>query len=75
MFVNTNDFRENNFFSVFVYILGKCSGKYSTLCVWSNVKQKKKKKLTPKTTGIHQNHRNLPPPPPPPPHPTTKPKS
>jgi hypothetical protein len=43
MFVNTNDFRENNFFSVFVYILGKCSGKYSTLCVWSNVKQNKKK--------------------------------
>jgi hypothetical protein len=26
-------------FSVFVCTLGKCSIKYSTLCVWSNVKQ------------------------------------
>ena len=32
------------FFQCFVCILEKCSGKYSTLCVWSNVKQKKKKK-------------------------------
>ena len=37
-----------------VCILGKCSEKYSTLCVWSNVKQNNNKKPTSKTTGIHQ---------------------
>ena len=42
------------FFQCFVCILEKCSGKYSTLCVWSNVKKKKKKKPTPKITGIQQ---------------------
>ena len=55
IFSNTNDFRENNFFTVFVCILGKCSGKYSTRCVWSNVKQIKKKNTT-------QHHRILQPP-------------
>ena len=46
------------FFLVFVCILEKCSRKYCTLCVWSNVKQnnkkRKKKKTTSKTTGIDQ---------------------
>jgi hypothetical protein len=41
-------------FLVSVCILGKCFEKYSTLCVWSNVKQNNNKKTTPKTTGIHQ---------------------
>ena len=40
-------------FPVFVCILGKCSEKYSTLCVWSNVKQNKEKTHT-------QNHWNPP---------------
>jgi hypothetical protein len=43
------------FFSVFVCILGKCSGKYSTLCVWSNVKQNNKKNPHPKPPESTKN--------------------
>jgi hypothetical protein len=59
MFVNANDFRENNFFSVFVYILGKCSEKYSTLCVWSSVKQNNKNshKKPPESTTTTPNNK------------------
>jgi hypothetical protein len=49
------------FFPVFVCIIGKYSGKYSTLCVWSNVKQNKKQP-TPKTTASHRNPPRNPPP-------------
>ena len=53
---------------MFVCILGKCFGKYSTLCVWSNVKQNNNKKPTPKTTGNGNHHCQ---PPKPTPQPTT----
>ena len=51
------------FFSVFVCILGKCSGKYSTLCVWSNVKQNNKKYPHPKPpeSTKNRNHHCQPP--------------
>ena len=39
---------------MFVCILRKCSKTYFILCVWSNIKQNNKKKLTPKTTEINQ---------------------
>jgi hypothetical protein len=43
------------FFSVFVCTLGKCSGKYSTLCVWSNVKQINRKYPHPKPPESTKN--------------------
>jgi hypothetical protein len=39
MFANANDLQENICFSSVCLHSEKCSGKYSTLCVWSNVKQ------------------------------------
>jgi hypothetical protein len=43
------------FFSVFVCTLGKCSRKYSTLCVWSNVKQINRKYPHPKPPESTKN--------------------
>ena len=59
-----------NFFLVFVCILGKCSGKYSTLCVWSNVKQNNKKNLYPKPSESTKNGNHHCQPPKPTPQPT-----
>ena len=50
MFANANNLQENACFSDVGLHLGKCSRKYFTLCVWSNVKQNKTKPI-PKTTG------------------------
>ena len=54
MFANVNNLQENACFSDVCLHLGKCSRKYFTLCVWSNVKQNKTKPI-PKTTG-NGNH-------------------
>ena len=62
--------RKINFFLVFVCILGKCSGKYSTLCVWSNVKQNNKKNLYPKPSESTKNGNHHCQPPKPTPQPT-----
>ena len=63
MFVNVNDFRKNDWFSVFVCILGKCSDKYFILFVWSNEKQKNKKYPHPKPpeSTKNGNHHREPP--------------
>ena len=55
IFSNANDFKENNLFSVFVCILGKCFGKYSILFVWSNVKQSNNKNSHPKPPESTKN--------------------
>ena len=54
-FSNANDFRKFFFFSVFVCTLEKCSGKYSTLCVWSNIKQINRKYPHPKPPESTKN--------------------
>jgi hypothetical protein len=58
-------------FPVFVCILGKCSEKYSTLCVWSNVKQNKEKNSHPKPLESTKNGNHHCQPPKPTPQPTT----
>jgi hypothetical protein len=58
-------------FPVFVCILGKCSEKYSTLCVWSNVKQNKEKNPHPKPPESTKNGNHHCQPPKPTPQPTT----
>ena len=55
MFSNANDLQKTFVFPVFVCTLGKCSRKYSTLCVWSNVKQIIRKYPHPKPSESTKN--------------------